>query len=158
MESLIEKASAFALERHELHKRKYTGEPYFTHLASVARLVRGLTTDDEVIAAAYLHDAVEDTDTTLDEIRALFGDRVGRIVGELTDHFTTDAYPKLNRAQRKEREAERLGGISYDAKLVKICDILDNASSIDQHDPKFARVWRAEKEAALRAMLGKRTS
>jgi (p)ppGpp synthase/HD superfamily hydrolase len=155
MDSLIEKASAFALERHEHHKRRYTGEPYFNHLAGVARLVRRLTTDEEVIAAAYLHDSVEDTETTLDEVRALFGDRVCRIVDELTDHFTPEAYPKLNRAERKKREATRLGGVSYDAKLVKICDILDNASSIDQHDPKFALVWRAEKEATLRAMLGK---
>jgi len=150
--SMIEKAKWVAQEAHEGQKRKYTGEPYYTHVESVANRVAKIMDDPELIAAALLHDTVEDSDVTVDEIGEIFGLRVAEIVYDLTDHFTKENYPNLNRKERKRLEAKRLGGISEDAKMVKLCDLADNTSSIIEHDPGFARIYLKEKSMVLKAM------
>lgn len=149
----VEKALRFIADRHGDQKRKYTGEPYWIHPQKVALLVSNLTSDEDVIIGALLHDVVEDTDTTLAEIYAEFGDRVGQLVFELTDKFTRERYPKMPRKDRKAREARRMRDISFEAKLIKICDIMDNASTIGVYDPDFAKVWVPEKLAALQSMM-----
>ena len=64
---------------------------------------------------------------------------------QVTDVFTHEAYPELNRKIRKGMEADRLATISDDAKLVKLADMIDNTSSITEHDPGFAKLYLAEK-------------
>lgn len=149
---LIGKAKFVAEEAHKGQVRKYTGEPYYTHVVSVANKVAELTDDAEMIAAALLHDTVEDSDVTNEEIYEIFGRNVAEMVYDLTDHFTKETYPKFNRKKRKGLEAKRLGGISERAKVIKLCDLSDNTSSIIEHDPGFARVYMKEKSMVLEAM------
>jgi (p)ppGpp synthase/HD superfamily hydrolase len=106
----------------------------------------------EVVAAAVLHDTLEDTDTTVEELQKRFGPTVASLVSELTDEYTKTAYPHLNRSQRKTLEAGRLAEASQSAKLIKLCDLIDNTRSIVEHDPDFATVYLREKAAVLEAM------
>lgn len=152
MKTLVKRASEFAQKAHVDQKRKYTNEPYFNHLKAVAEAVADATNDPEVIAAAYLHDTLEDTDTSFTTLVAEFGPRVANLVLELTDVFTPKAFPNLNRKARKAKETERLAKISKEAKLIKTFDLMDNTASIMTNDPKFAKVYLAEK-AALMAVL-----
>ena len=134
----IQSAVEFARKAHGEQKRKYTGRPYYTHLEDVASKVAEYTDDKDIITAALLHDTIEDTDVTYDQIKDKFGKRVADIVQDLSDEFTKDKYPDLNRKQRKEKEAERLSKTSDEAKLIKAADKLHNIQDIAENDPKFA--------------------
>lgn len=163
---LIRAAREFAYERHYGQMRKYTGLAYHHHLENVAGMVMALghafsipivgVSIEQTIAAAYLHDTLEDTDTDVKELEYGFGKIVANIVVELTDYYTPEMFPNENRAWRKEVEAQRLGKISPAAKLIKWCDLIDNTRSIVEHDPKFAIVYLREKARVLEEMgLGK---
>jgi len=146
----IERAVAFARKAHEHQRRKYTREPYEVHLGAVAGLVRSVGAESEAQAAAWLHDVVEDTEVTLDEIEREFGAHVCRLVEELTD-VTTLA--DGNRAARKGIDRERLARASAEAQTVKLADLIDNARSITEHDPRFAKVYLAEMRALLEVLV-----
>lgn len=148
----IEIAQIFAEEAHKGQERKYTGEPYYNHVYSVSRRVAKINNDPDLIIAALLHDTVEDTEVTGEEIEELFGTRVAELVYDLTDHFTKENYPNFNRKKRKNLEAKRLGTISDDAKMIKLCDLADNTASIVEHDPGFARIYLKEKAEVLKNM------
>lgn len=152
MANLIERAEYLARKLHGEQERKYTGESYFVHVYNVAKRVAKIDNRPELVAAAFLHDSVEDTDITVDEIGQIFGAEVAGLVYDLTDHFTKENYPNMNRAKRKSLEAVRLGSISDDAKLIKLCDLADNTSSIVEHDPGFAKIYLKEKADILEAM------
>lgn len=153
MTERLKKALEFGAKAHAGQVRKYSGKSYFhEHCVAVARRVKAQGGDEDMIIAALLHDTVEDTATTLPEIHKEFGARVCSLVAQLTDVFTSEAYPKLNRAARKKLEAERLGEATPDAKLIKRCDMADNTSSIVENDPGFARVYLAEKAYLLECM------
>src|SRR5215831_1568574 len=81
---LSEKAALFAAERHEGHKRKFGGEPYFSHLAVVAEMVKAAGADEATVAAAYLHDTVEDVGVTYAELEREFGSEVAALVREVS--------------------------------------------------------------------------
>lgn len=140
---LPEAALLFARDAHEGQERKYTGGPYIQHPARVASMARKLKLSEEAIAAAYLHDVIEDCSekfggpgNTAKKILDLFGARVAFLVDGLTDLQT----PKDgNRKVRKERVRASLAE-SGDAELqtLKILDMADNARSIIRDDPKFA--------------------
>lgn len=156
--SLYHKAKMFAVEAHASigQVRKYTGEPYHVHVHAVAELVATKTNDEEILAAACLHDILEDVAPTMPQygtetIRKEFGDRVLSLVIELTDIFTKENYPDLNRKKRKQAEAERLAGVSEDAKLIKRADLFDNNKSIS--GTSFNKVWLEEK-AVLDSLIG----
>ena len=108
MTELIRHAKAFAYERHAGQTRKGNDEPFTSHLDKVTDIIQSLTRDEEVIAAAWLHDLVEDTDTSLEEIVERFGDRVGRFV-ELESE---DKRPEMDEGEswqvRKEEQIEEL--------------------------------------------------
>ncbi len=143
---LIVLASAYSRYKHAGQVRKYTGEEYWTHCAWVGGFVGLITGDAAMAAAAYLHDTVEDTDATVEEIRSIFGEDVAQMVDELTDKVPKSAG---NREQRKALERQRLGSISKRSKTIKCADICSNLSSIGEHDPDFARVYFREKQADL---------
>jgi (p)ppGpp synthase/HD superfamily hydrolase len=151
-DDLTERARRFAQQAHEGQVRRYTGEPYVAHAERVAMAVARLTGDPEVIAAAFLHDVLEDTNTTQETLEALFGGRVAGIVVELTNVYTAERFPTINRAQRKGLERLRLATTSEAARLIKREDVRDNLPSIERHDQKFAMHYRAE-AAALLAVL-----
>ena len=85
--TLVERARAFAIDAHTRidQRRKYSQQPYSDHLASVASIVASVSEDEEMIAAAWLHDVVEDTPATLYDIETAFGKTVVALVGNLTD-------------------------------------------------------------------------
>lgn len=152
MTDRIIKATLYARHKHRDQKRKYTGEEYFIHPLAVAEAVEKKGGTDDQIIAALLHDTVEDTDATIEEIQELFGTVVAELVDALTDKYTHEAYPKLNRAERKTLEADRLALISDEAKLIKLCDMIDNTLTITEYDPGFAKVYLAEKDHLYKVM------
>lgn len=152
MTLIIEQAQRFAHAAHDAigQVRKYTGEPYWVHTDAVAATVESVGGTDSMICAAHLHDVLEDVASTRPEfgphqIEVLFGEGVLALVQDLTDEYTKENFPKLNRAQRKARERERIGSISVEAKTIKLADLINNTESIVAHDPDFARVYLREK-------------
>lgn len=150
---LIAAAKAFAAEAHGSinHRRKYTNDPYIIHPAEVAAIVASRPHTPEMIAAAYLHDTVEDTPVTLNDIRQRFGPTVASLVSDLTD--VSQAH-QGNRAARKEIDRTHTASASNQAKTIKLADLISNSHSIINHDPKFAKVYMREKRALLDALVG----
>lgn len=146
------RALAFARQAHAGQVRKYTGEPYINHCEAVAELVRSVPGHTpEMVAAALLHDTIEDTGTTRDQIAAEFGEVVAALVMELTDQIPKSSG---NRATRKRLEAERLATVSLAAKNIKLADLIDNSRTIVPRDPGFARVYLKEKARILKLFDG----
>ena len=156
--SIYEKAKSFAIEAHGSinQVRKFTGEPYHVHVLAVAKLVESKTKDEHVLAAACLHDVLEDVAPIKPEygkerILQEFGERALSLVVELTDIYTKENFPELNRKKRKQKEAERLAQTSEDAKIIKRADLYDNNLSI--MGTSFEKVWLEEK-LVLDALIG----
>jgi len=150
----VEKAQKFAHEAHDSisQKRKYGGEPYWKHTDAVAWLVSLFTKDENVIAAAHVHDVVEDVDQKGFDIISIalkLGGPVAFLTRELTDVYTHKSFPTIKRKHRKYLEAVRLSTISDDAKLIKLADLVHNSLSIIWRDRGFARIYLREKEEAL---------
>lgn len=145
---LVPRARAFAIGAHEAigQRRKYTGEPYWHHPRAVARMVWTETLDARSTAAAWLHDVLEDTQVTVETIGMLFGAEVAQLVAEVTDVSRPE---DGNRAARKALDRAHLASASPEAQTIKVADLIDNTSSIVQHDPGFARIYMAEKRALL---------
>ena len=151
MTELETRARLFATAAHAAvgQLRKYTHEPYIVHPAEVARIVRSVPHTDSMLAAAWLHDTVEDTGVTLELIRAEFGAEVADLVGWLTDVSRPD---HGNRAQRKAVDRAHTAAAPAEAQTVKLADLISNTRSIVAHDPKFADVYLAEKRLLLEVM------
>lgn len=149
-----EEALEFARKAHGDQQRKYHHEPYIEHLKRVAALVQTVPHSKEMVCAAYLHDVVEDTPVSLQEIRQEFGDHVAELVAELTDEFVKANYQHLNRKKRKAKEVERQAGISPEAKTIKLADVIDNTRDIIKHDKDFSRKYIPEMEALTEALQG----
>ena len=154
--TFLEKVKLFAHNAHDSigQTRKYGNkDPYWVHTDEVARIVSLFTKDEDVIAAAHLHDVLEDVpNVSIIDMMLMVGAkhaRVGPLVRELTDIYTSENFPKLNRKERKTLEAERLGLISNDGKLIKLADLFSNTRSIVRHDPGFAKIYLQEKEKVL---------
>lgn len=146
-----DKMRVFAHRKHNEinHRRKYVDEPYTVHLDEVAEIIRGIKGSEFMVAVAYGHDLLEDTQTTVRELVTLFPVEIVAGIVELTDVFTSEDYPNLNRAERKDLEAKRLGGISAESKTVKLADMLSNSSDILKNDPNFAKTYLKEKAFLL---------
>jgi (p)ppGpp synthase/HD superfamily hydrolase len=139
----------FARCAHRKQKRKYTGEPYAVHCEAVASLVAQYTADQDVIAAACLHDTVEDTDVTASEIYEVFGQRVAQLVLEVTDVSRPE---DGNRKARKALDCEHVARSSPEGATIKLADLIDNTGSIVKYDKGFARSYLREKEALLEVL------
>ena len=148
MPDLIDRARRFASAAHREvgQLRKYSGQPYDEHLRQVAEIVSRVTDDAEMIAAAWLHDVVEDTPTTIEEVDRLFGPGVRELVDALTD---VSLPHHGNRAARKALDREHLAGASARAQTVKLADLIDNCRDICSRDPRFGRVFLVEMAALL---------
>ncbi len=142
----------FATRAHGDQKRKYRDELFIEHIKRVADLIKSIPHTSEMIQAAYLHDVVEDTPISLKEIKKRFGSSVAGLVAELTDEFTKEKYPHLNRRWRKVKETRRIAGISYGAKTIKLADIIDNLPSVSQNDPGFANRYVPEMAALVEVL------
>jgi hypothetical protein len=149
--TLISRAHAFAAAAHGAVKqvRKYTGEPYVKHPIDVAALVETVPHTPEMIAAALLHDVVEDTGVTLEVIELEFGSIVADLVGWLTDASKPE---DGNRATRKAIDRMHSAAAPPQAQTIKLADIIDNTLTIEAKDPDFAKVFRHEKRRLLEVM------
>ncbi len=146
--SLAEAAKLFAIEAHESkHQvRAYTGEPYSVHLAEVAALVEKHGGSDTAVAAAWLHDVVEDTDVTLAIIEQRFGNAVAKLVKGLTDVSRAE---DGSRAVRKRLDREHSARQVDECKTIKLCDVISNTRDIHKLDSQFASIYLREKLALL---------
>lgn len=149
-----DEALQFATEAHGEQKRKFNYEAYIEHPKRVAQQVKTVPHTSEMICAAYLHDVVEDTPVSLEEIREKFGHRVADLVGELTDEFVKENYQHLNRRERKAKEVARQANISPEAKTIKLADVIDNTRDIIEHDRDFARRYIPEMIALTEVLQG----
>lgn len=147
----VRDALRFAAEKHNGQRRKYTHEPYVFHPVEVMSYVEMVTLQwhagrEDMLCAALLHDVVEDTDVTLADVRARFGDRVARMVDGLTDvSLPSDG----NREARKAIDRSHTAEQSADTQTIKLADLISNARSIVEFDEKFARVYLREKSLLL---------
>lgn len=148
---LVQKAREFATDAHGRHEqvRRYTNEDYIVHPRAVAERVARYLPEPEVLAAAWLHDVVEDTDVDLEEIRQLFGDDVALLVDQLT---SGPHGPELERAERKLLDRLQLAQADIRAKTIKLADIIDNTHTIAERDPEFAALYLPEKYAMLQVL------
>lgn len=148
MLSLEEQAQRYATKAHAAidQRRKYTDEPYIVHPAAVVELVRSVSDDEEMLAAAWLHDTVEDTPGTLTDIERRFGPRVASLVAMLTHSGDT---PGQSRVARKVAHFRHTAAASPDAQTIKLADIIDNTRSITRFDPEFARIYLVEKRVQI---------
>lgn len=146
--NLEQQARDFASYHHAAinQRRKYTDEPYIVHPAAVADLVRSVPHTEAMLCAAWLHDVVEDTPCTLDEIRGAFGQEIAELVAMLTK---VSRPSDGNRAARKAIDLAHMAKASPRAKTIKLADVIDNCSSIVDRDPAFAAVYLPEKAALL---------
>lgn len=144
---LIYRARRFAEHAHNAidHRRKYSGRPYTEHLERVANRVAQVTDDAAAVAAAWLHDVVEDTPATHDDVEREFGPNVAALVRVLTDAERSVG----KRAVRKAVDRARLAVAPAAAQTVKLADLIDNAADIAENDPHFARVFLGEMGALL---------
>lgn len=147
-------ALEFARKAHGEQRRKYTDEPFIEHPKRVAELVRMVSHTPNMICAAYLHDVVQDTTVSLQTIQRVFGNTVGKLVGELTSEFVKEKYPRMNRRWRKEKETRRQKTMSADAKTIRLAEVIDNIPGIIKHDPAFAGKYIEEIEALMEALQG----
>ncbi|XP_062327494.1 guanosine-3',5'-bis(diphosphate) 3'-pyrophosphohydrolase MESH1 [Osmerus eperlanus] len=129
----------FAADKHRNQRRKDPeATPYINHPIGVARILshEGGITDIEVLQAALLHDTIEDTETSIAELEAVFGQTVARIVQEVTDNKT------LSKQERKRQQVEHAPHSSQQAKLVKLADKLYNLRDLNRCTPTG---WTAER-------------
>ena len=144
--TLLLDACAFATRMHAGQLRKYTGEPYVLHCLEVARLVAGAGGSTAMIAAALLHDVVEDTPATAEEVEARFGPDIAEAVGWLSDVSRPE---DGNRAVRKVIDRDHIAAAPAAVKTVKLADVVSNTRSIVDHGDGFARVYLPEMERLL---------
>lgn len=137
---LILRAVSFAAQKHRNQRRKDAeATPYINHPIALATVLKeeGEVNDVAVLAAAILHDTIEDTETTADELRAVFGKTIAAIVLEVTDDKS------LPKAERKRLQIEHAAAASHSAKLVKLADKICNLRDIAASPPAD---WSADRK------------
>jgi GTP diphosphokinase / guanosine-3',5'-bis(diphosphate) 3'-diphosphatase len=149
-------AISFSAKKHRFQKRKGAeGEPYINHPIEVANILAnvGNVSDFNILTAAILHDTVEDTETTAEELTELFGEKVCSIVLEVTDDKS------LPKEQRKLLQIEHSPHISPEAKQVKLADKISNVSDVLNNPPDWTEerkreyiVWAKKVVAGLRGV------
>lgn len=134
--TLLDKAIRFATDAHAGTERRGKGFPYIVHPLEAVAIAASITPDQEILAAAVLHDTVEDTSVTLDDLRWEFGDRVASLVEAESDVFDDSVSETDSWHERKAAAIARLAAAPRDAKIVAMGDKLSNMRAI----------WRDYKE------------
>ncbi|WP_028033397.1 bifunctional (p)ppGpp synthetase/guanosine-3',5'-bis(diphosphate) 3'-pyrophosphohydrolase [Chelativorans sp. J32] len=153
-EALLNKAYVYAMQKHG-HQKRASGDPYFSHPLEVAAILTDMHLDEATIAVALLHDTIEDTSATRDEIDELFGPEIGRLVEGLTKLKKLDLVS--SKAEQAENLRKLLLAISEDVRvlLVKLADRLHNMRTLD-HMPSHKRLRIAEETMEIYAPLAGR--
>ena len=152
MSSLVYKAQIYASAAHGAvgQKRKYTGEPYIVHPCEVVMILSlAGVFNPHVLAAAWLHDVLEDTLVERQALLSVFGLTVLRLVEQLTDQSRPE---DGNREARKRIDRGHTALAHPEAKTIKLADLISNTRSIVEHDPAFARVYLKEKALLLEVL------
>lgn len=160
MDEVLEKIRDFAGKAHGQQRRKYSQERYIAHPVRVMEMCREYSAKLPVLAAALLHDVLEDTPVTKPKMQQFLltlmdeetAAQTTALVVELTDVYTKQAHPRWNRKKRKQKESRRIENTSGDSQTVKYADIIDNCREIVQHDPEFAAVFLRECKSLLQVM------
>ncbi|MBO6096912.1 MAG: bifunctional (p)ppGpp synthetase/guanosine-3',5'-bis(diphosphate) 3'-pyrophosphohydrolase [Bacteroidales bacterium] len=127
---LLDRAIVFAVKAHAGTERRGKGFPYIVHPMEAMEIVATMTPDQELLAAAALHDTVEDTDVTVEQIRAEFGDRVASLVAAESDDVVEGVSEEDSWHARKQAAIDRLARAPHDAKMVALGDKLSNMRAI----------------------------
>lgn len=151
MMNTVERAKVFATAAHAAvgQTRKYTGEPYVVHPIEVASIVENAGGTEAMVAAALLHDVLEDTGVTVDVLEEQFGSEVADLVLWLTDVSKPD---DGNRSTRKALDRQHSAAAPAAAQTIKVADLISNTRSIVAHDPGFAKVYLEEKRLLLEVL------
>ena len=128
--TLVDAAIRFAVDAHAGTERRGKGFPYVIHVLEAMSIVATMTSDPELLAAAALHDTVEDTSVTLDRIREVFGARVASLVETETDIQLSEDGRQKSWRERKQAAIDRLAATSREAKMVALGDKLSNMRAI----------------------------
>lgn len=127
---LLDRAIIFAVKAHSGTERRGKGFPYIVHPMEAMEIVASITPDQEILAAAALHDVVEDTDVTVEQLRDIFGKRIADLVASESDAFEEGVSEEDSWHQRKQAAIDRLARASRDAKIVALGDKLSNMRAI----------------------------
>ena len=127
---LLDRAIIFAVKAHAGTERRGKGFPYIVHPMEAMEIVATITPDQELLAAAALHDTVEDTDVTVDELRAAFGSRIAMLVADESDEMPEGVTEADSWHARKQAAIDRLAQAPRDAKIVAMGDKLSNMRAI----------------------------
>lgn len=140
--AFVDKAIMFAVQAHANTERRGKGFPYVIHVLEAMEIVATMTSDKELLAAAALHDTVEDTSVTLEQIRAEFGDKVAHLVETETD-VKVEGNPESNSWRvRKQAAIDRLAAASREGKIVALGDKLSNMRAIARdYKDKGDELW-----------------
>lgn len=128
--SLLDRAIIFAVNAHSGTERRGKGFPYIVHPMEAMEIVATMTPDQEILAAAVLHDTVEDTDVTLERLREEFGERIATLVAWESDTFEEGVSEEDSWHSRKREAISRLASAPHDAKIVAMGDKLSNMRAI----------------------------
>ena len=127
---LLDRAIIFAVHAHAGTERRGKGFPYIVHPMEAMEIVATMTTDQELLAAAVLHDTVEDTDVTVDQIRAEFGERIAALVADESEERSEGVSEEESWHDRKQAAINHLAKASREAKMVALGDKLSNIRAI----------------------------
>jgi myo-inositol-1(or 4)-monophosphatase len=127
---LLDRAIIFAVKAHAGTERRGKGFPYIVHPMEAVEIVATMTTDQELLAAAALHDTVEDTDVTVEQLKAEFGDRIASLVAQESEEKPEGMSDEESWHDRKQAAINRLAKTSRDAKMVALGDKLSNIRAI----------------------------
>ena len=140
---LLDRAIVFAVRAHSGTERRGKGFPYIVHPMEAVAIVATMTSDQELLAAAALHDTVEDTDVTVESLSAEFGDRVARLVAEESDVLIEGKSEQESWHERKQAAIDRLAAAPHDAKMVAMGDKLSNMRAIwRDYQVKGDELWK----------------
>lgn len=128
--TLLDRAIVFALRAHAGTERRGKGFPYIVHPLEAVEIVATMTADQELLAAAALHDTVEDTDVTIEQIREEFGEHIASLVEAESDIKVTGVSKEESWRIRKQAAIDRLAAAPLDAKMVALGDKLSNMRAI----------------------------
>lgn len=140
---LLDRAIIFAVKAHHNTERRGKGFPYIVHPMEAVEIVASITPNQELLAAAALHDTIEDTDVTVEQLRAEFGDRIADLVHAESDQFTEGVSEEDSWHDRKQAAIDRLAAASHDAKIVAMGDKLSNMRAIwRDYQVKGDELWK----------------
>jgi len=144
---LLDRAIMFAVQAHHNSERRGKGFPYIVHPMEAVEIVATITPDQELLAAAALHDTIEDTDVTVEQLRAEFGDRIANLVHAESDQINGELFNGENEEEtwhaRKQAAIDRLAAAPHDAKIVALGDKLSNMRAIwRDYQVKGDELWK----------------